>query len=63
MNPLLQNLLVTLLSFIYVFGVVRILDYLVKKGLSQGTLKKSLALFLENIDFVVKVRLLDLYQN
>ena len=40
MSPLYQNLLVTLLSFVYVFGVVGVLDYLVKKSLSQDLSRK-----------------------
>ena len=35
MNPVLQNILVTFLGLVYVFGIVAIMDFAVKKGLSQ----------------------------
>lgn len=40
MNPVLQNILVTLLGLTYVFGVVAIMDFAVKKGLSQDISRK-----------------------
>lgn len=40
MTPLYQNILITFLSFIYVFGVVGILDYFVRKGLPQDLSRK-----------------------
>lgn len=40
MEPLYQNLIVTLLGFIYVFSVVGIMDYAVKKGFPQDLSRK-----------------------
>ena len=40
MNPVLNNAVITLLSFIYVFGVVGLMDFAVKKGLSQDISRK-----------------------
>ncbi len=40
MNSAFHNILITLLSFVYVFGVVGVMDFFVKKGLSQDISRK-----------------------
>ncbi|MCX7876270.1 MAG: hypothetical protein N2321_08910 [Melioribacteraceae bacterium] len=40
MNPLLQNILVTIFAFIYVFGIVALMDFFVKKGFPQDLSRK-----------------------
>jgi phytol kinase len=39
-NPVINNILITFLSLVYVFGVVGLMDFAVKKGLSQEISRK-----------------------
>lgn len=40
MNPILQNILAAIAGLVYVFGVVALMDYAVKKGFSQELSRK-----------------------
>ncbi len=40
MSPVVQNILITILGFIYVFGVVALMDWAVRKGFSQDVSRK-----------------------
>jgi len=40
MNPVLQNIIVTIGGLVYVFGIVAIMDFLVKKGFPQDLSRK-----------------------
>lgn len=40
MNPVLQNIIVTIGGLIYVFGIVALMDFAVKKGLAQDISRK-----------------------
>lgn len=40
MNPVLQNIIVTIGGLVYVFGVVAIMDFAVKKGFPQDLSRK-----------------------